>query len=281
MSNISLNLAEDLAVINADNSQVGQMVMNLAINANEAMPDGGTLTIQTENILLDDDFCRLHVGVNPGPHVLLTVSDTGRGIEKEILDRIFDPFYSTKPRDSNKGTGLGLPVVQGIVEQHDGYISVESEVGKGTTFRIYFPALESDKFTKTVKEIPVPMGGNETILLVEDEEPLRRLGLRILEKYGYKVLGVCDGQEAVEVYKKEQDNISLVILDIVMPRMDGKQCIQELLKINPDVKVLISSGVAQDDLIEDVVDLGAKGSLIKPYDIRGLLEKVREVLDSD
>ncbi|MDQ1238791.1 MAG: two-component system, cell cycle sensor histidine kinase and response regulator CckA [Thermodesulfobacteriota bacterium] len=275
-----IHLAEDLAIMNADSDLMNQMVMNLAINGSEAMPDGGTLTIETENAELNDDFCQRHLGLEPGPHVLLTVSDTGRGIEKELLDKICDPFYSTKPRDYHKGTGLGLPVVQGIVEQHKGYLSVESEVGSGTTVRIYFPALENAKAAKTVEEIPLPRGGTETILLVEDEEILRNLGRDVLEQFGYKVLPVGDGQEAVEVYEREQGDISLVILDI-MPRMDGKQCLREFLRINPTVKVLISSGIAEEDLIENVVNLGAKGSLNKPFNVRALLQEVRKVLDTD
>jgi CheY-like chemotaxis protein len=258
------------------------MVMNLAVNANEAMPQGGRLSILTENIVMDDDYCRLHLGVKPGPHVLLTVSDTGRGIDKGLMERIFDPFYSTKMRDYHKGTGLGLSVVQGIVQQHGGHITVESEVGKGTFFRMYFPALEHEIVPEYVEtKIPFSSGGTETILLVEDDEAVRELGVIILEKFGYTVLSVGDGQEALDVYEKEQGNISLVILDILMPRMDGKECLEQLLRINPTVKAIISSGVGQEDLIQHVVKLGAKGAVNKPYGMRQLLGMVREVLDGD
>jgi PAS domain S-box-containing protein len=279
---IDIHLTKDTVIIRADSSQIAQMVMNLAVNANEAMPQGGRLSIQTENIVLDDDYCRPHVGVKPGPHVMLTVSDTGRGIDKGLMERIFDPFYSTKMRDYHKGTGLGLSVVQGIVQQHGGHITVESEVGQGTTFRMYFPALEVEKVPEYVeKEIPYPAGGNETILLVEDWEMVRKLGVTILEKFGYTVLSACDGQEALEVYEKEQGNIALVVLDIIMPRMDGKQCLEQLLRINPTVKVIISSGVGHYDLINDIVKIGAKGAVNKPYGMRQLLGMVREVLDGD
>jgi two-component system, cell cycle sensor histidine kinase and response regulator CckA len=277
---MDIHLEEELEAINADPSQMSQMLMNLAINADESMPDGGILTIETKNIIIDEGFCRQHFGIKPGPHVLLTVSDTGRGIENEQMDKIFDPFYSTKPRDYKKGTGLGLSVVKGTVEQHKGYLSVESELGKGTAFRIYFPSLITGELPRTTKGIVIPNGGGETILLVEDEEAVREMGVKVLEHVGFKVLTAGDGQEGIDVYKKEQGNISLVLLDILMPRMDGKKCLQELLKINPAVKVLISSGVAKDDLINDVVGLGAKGSLIKPYNMRELLKKVRDVLDA-
>jgi len=256
--------------------------MNLAVNANEAIPLGGRLSIQTENIVLDNDYCRVHVGVKPGPHVLLTVSDTGLGIDKSLMERIFDPFYSSKARDYHKGTGLGLSVVQGIVQQHGGHITVESEVGRGTTFRMYFPVLEHEIVPKYIEtKIPYSAGGTETILLVEDMELVRDLGVTILEKFGYTVLSAGDGQEALDVYEKEHGNISLVILDIIMPRMDGKECLEQLLRINPSVKVIISSGVGQEDLIQDVVKVGAKGSVNKPYSMRQLLHMVREVLDED
>jgi len=279
---IEIHLTKDPVIIKADSSQIAQMVMNLAVNAGEAMPQAGRLSILTENIVLDDDYCRLLMGVKPGPHVMLTVSDTGRGIDKGLMERIFDPFYSTKMRDYHKGTGLGLSVVQGIVQQHGGHITVESEVGQGTTFRMYFPALEVEKVPEYVeKEIPYPAGGNETILLVEDWEMVRELGVTILEKFGYTVLSAGDGQEALEVYEKEQGNISLVILDILMPRMDGKECLEGLLRINPAVKVIISSGVGHYDLINDIVKIGAKGAVNKPYSMRQLLGMVREVLDGD
>jgi len=282
MIEMDIHLTKDPVIIKADPSQITQMVMNLAVNANEAMPQGGRLSIQTENIALDDDYCRVHVGVKPGPHVMLTVSDTGLGIDKSLMERIFDPFYSTKTRDYHKGTGLGLSVVQGIVHQHGGHMTVESEVGKGTIFRMYFPKLEHEIVPEYVEtKIPYSAGGTETILLVEDMDLVRELGVIILEKFGYKVLSVGDGQEAIDVYEKEQGNISLVILDIIMPRMDGKECLEQLLRINPAVKVIISSGVGQEDLINEVVEIGAKGAVNKPYSMRQILGMVREVLDAD
>lgn len=278
---IDVRLDGGLAPIEADGSLMGQMLMNLAINASEAMPDGGALTIATKNIVLGDDFCRLHAEVKPGPHVMLTVSDTGRGISKELMDKIFEPFFTTKQRDYHRGTGLGLSVVHGIVQQHSGCITVESELGKGTTFRIHLPAVIAEEVPKTPQETLLPIGGTETILLVDDEELVREFSAKVLENFGYKVIAVADGQEALNVYEQERQNISLVILDIIMPRMEGKQCFKALLRLNPSVKVIICTGVAQDDLVREVVALGAKGSVLKPYNMRELLETVREVLDAD
>ena len=168
------------------------------------------------------------------------------------------------------------------MQQHGGHITVESEISQGTFFRMYFPALEHEIVPEYVEtKIPFSAGGTETILLVEDDEAVRELGVIILEKFGYTVLSVGDGQEALDVYEKEQGNISLVILDILMPRMDGKECLEQLLRINPTVKAIISSGVGQEDLIQDVVKLGAKGAVNKPYGMRQLLGMVREVLDGD
>lgn len=272
---------KNLALINADYGLMSQMVMNLAINAGEAMPEGGTLTIETENVLLDKDFCHRNLGLAPGPHVLLSMSDTGKGIARENLDRLFEPFYSTKTRDYHKGTGLGLPVVQGIVEAHKGHIDVISEVGRGAKFKVYIPAIETGQLSKTHTEFYSPAKGTETILIVEDDERVRSLGKEILEQFGYRILTAADGQEALELYEREQDDISLVLLDIIMPRMDGKQCLQEILRINPDARVLVSSGVVEKDLVKDVVSIGAKGSIMKPFSVNNLLQSMRAVLDAD
>lgn len=278
---INVQLAEDLWIIKADPGLMDQMVSNLAINASEAMPEGGTLTIETQNAVLDDDFCKAHAGAKPGLYVLLTISDTGTGMSLETRERIFDPFFSTKPRDYHRGTGLGLSIVKGIVDEHGGYITVESQLGRGATFRIYFPILTTQEIPKAEAKVDFTATGGETILLVEDEELVRNLEVSILERAGYQVLAVADGLEALDVYAKQRDNIALVILDIVMPRMDGQACLRELMKINPAVKVLISSGVAQDDRVKEVVDLGAKGSLLKPYSIKALQAKVQELIDSE
>jgi PAS domain S-box-containing protein len=265
--------------IMADPSQVGQILMNLAVNARDAMPDGGTLTIQTENVLLDEAFCRTHPEVKPGPHVLLTVSDTGHGMDKHTVERIFDPFFSTK--DVGKGTGLGLATVYGIVKEHKGYIECSSEPGQGTVFRIYFPAMEREENAQTLEEEAVPPGGTETILFVEDEQPLRDLGKYILTSFGYEILDAANGQGALKIYRNQGERISLVVLDLNMPEMDGEQCLAEIIRLNPKARVLVVTGFLEHVSKGSLVDKNAAGFVSKPYEVKQLLDKVRAILDSD
>jgi two-component system, cell cycle sensor histidine kinase and response regulator CckA len=280
MIEIDLVLADDLAPIHADPSQMEQIVMNLAVNASEAMPDTGKLTIRTKNMILDDEFCRIRHGVKPGTYVLLRVSDTGRGIDKETMDRMFDPFFTTKGWDSRRGTGLGLPIVQGVVEQHKGYIECFTELGKGTTFDIYLPAIkEGDEPTKASGKALLP-AGTETVLFVDDEEDIRELGKRYLSRAGYTVLLARNGTDALEIYKSRQDDISLVVLDLVMPETSGRQCLAQILKMNPRMKVLIASGRSSGGTEQDAMEIGAKGFVRKPFDMKQLLQAVRDVLDA-
>jgi len=276
-----LDLADEPAQVSADPSQIAQMVMRLAANSAEAMPQGGRLTIETKNVVLDEDYCRSHAGVKPGPFVMLGVSDTGQGMDAETVERIFDPFFTTKMRDSRKGTGLGMSVVQGIVDQHGGHVTCESEIGRGTAIKIYFPAIELQKRTEAVAEPPLRLGQTETILVVDDEELVRDLAKRILERSGYRVLLAANGKEALALYKKEQENISLVILDLIMPEMSGGQCLEELLKENPGVKVLVATGFSPDAQMQQGLDKAAKGFVAKPYDVRRLLQSVRDALDAE
>ena len=220
--------------------------MNLAINARDAMADGGKLIVQTKNVTLDEQYCSSHVGVIPGNYVMLSISDTGNGMDEPTRARIFDPFFTTKVRDSTKGTGLGLAVVHGIVDQHGGHIICESEPDKGSTFRIYFPALDRVTASPVTKKNPLLDGRGETLLLVDDEKLVRDLGERILERAGYKVITASNGKEAVELYEKAQSNIALVILDLIMPEMGGEQCLQELIRLDPGAKILVASGYAAD-----------------------------------
>ncbi|GAI75457.1 unnamed protein product, partial [marine sediment metagenome] len=233
MVNIELHLAGDLKIINADPIQLEQAMMNLVVNARDAMPDGGKLIIETENAVLDEEYCKSHLGATPGEYVLLTISDTGSGMEKETLEHIFEPFYTTK--EAGSGTGLGLAIVYGIVKSHGGYIMCYSEPGEGTTFKIYFPVLESE----VIEEVPEPeeveeiQGGDETILLVDDEETILDIGKDILGQYGYTTIEARSGEEAIDIYEKEKDRIGLVILDVGMPGMGGHKCLRELLEIDP------------------------------------------------
>ena len=280
MIDIEMILAENLAGIHADPSQLDQVLMNLAVNARDAMPEGGHLTIETENVSLGEEYVRTHLGAKPGEYVLLSMSDTGHGMDKETLQHIFEPFYTTK--EVGKGTGLGLAMVYGIVTQHGGQIRCYSEPGHGTTFKIYLPALvaEREQLDSATREA-MPRGGAETILLVDDEEFVRDLGKRILERSGYTVLTSFNGKEALDLYKRERGQISLVILDLIMPEMGGKQCLEELLKIDPKARILIASGFAANRRTKEATETGARGFVGKPYNIKEMLQSVREALDSE
>lgn len=278
MIDIQIFPADDLASINADPTQVDQVLMNLAVNARDAMTDGGTLIIETANVNLNEEYARAHADVNPGSYVLLAVTDTGSGMDKETLERIFEPFYTTK--ETGKGTGLGLAVVLGIVQQHRGHIKCYSEPGKGTTFKIYFPALVSDENSEEMTSRAMPQGGSETILLVDDEEMIRGLCSRILTIAGYTVIAASNGKEALKLYQERSAEIALVILDLIMPEMSGKECLEGLLRLDASVKVVIASGYSANGPTADALAAGAKGFVNKPYDIRQVLAVVRETLDA-
>ena len=280
MIEVEFRLAEDLKMVNADPGQIEQILMNLAVNAKDAMPDGGKLIVETANVILDQDYCKIHRVANPGSYVQLTVTDTGHGIDKMTIEHIFEPFYTTK--ETGKGTGLGLATVYGIVKSHNGHIVCYSEPDEGTTFKIYLPTIDSTQEARKAEEhLTAPEGGSETILLVDDEEPIRGLGTQILEEFGYTVLTAADGESALQLYSKKQKKIDLVILDLIMPGMGGKLCLLELLKINLDAKVAIASGYSPDGPTREILKNGAKGFISKPYDLRQMLKVIREVLDQN
>lgn len=274
---IDLHLNGDLESAQADSSQIGQILMNLAVNARDAMPNGGTLTMATDNVELDQDYCRRHLGANAGRYAMLAVSDTGHGMDKETLAHIFEPFYTTK--EVGKGTGLGLATVYGIVKQHQGYIACYSEPALGTSFKIYLPAVRSEKELESpITETDIA-GGTETILVADDDDSVLDLTSELLESYGYKVITAVNGKEALEIYRSHGDSISLVILDLIMPEMDGKQCTAEILRVNPKAKILIASGYLASTPSYGVPAYGAKGFVEKPYNTSQVLKMVREVLD--
>jgi two-component system, cell cycle sensor histidine kinase and response regulator CckA len=277
MIDIELILPDDLDRIHADPTQMDQVLMNLAINARDAMPEGGRLVIETSNVFLDEDFSKALVGAKPGEYVILRVSDTGHGMDKETLDHVFEPFYTTK--EAGKGTGLGLAMVHGIVHQHGAYITCNSEPGEGTTFKIYFPAVQMEMSPDIATTGMMPAFGTETILLVDDEEFVRDLGKRILERSGYTVLTAANGKEALELYDREREKISIVLLDLIMPTMGGKDCLRKILEIDPQAKVLIASGYAADTSTKECIELGAKEFVAKPFRIKNLLQQVRKTLD--
>ena len=277
MIEVQTHLAEDLSTVDADSSQIEQILLNLAINAKDAMPDGGKLVIETRNVFLDQRFCEAHAHLEPGKHVLLKVSDTGCGIPKDVLDQIFDPFFTTK--SLGEGTGLGLAMVFGIVRAHRGHIICHSEPTKGTSFEIYFPSAADKKEELKAVTAETAAFGTETILFVDDDELVKDLVKEILDSAGYRTLTAGNGSEALEIYRKRGGEISLVILDLIMPEMGGHQCLDELLKIDPEAKVLIASGYSVDGSILGSIDAGAKGFIGKPYDAKRILQKVRKVLN--
>ena len=276
MIEIELNLSDGLKTVEADSGQIRQLLMNLALNARDAMPEGGKLSIGTNN--LGEGDLSAPSGAKPGDYVQLTVSDTGFGMDGETLDRIFEPFYSTKGLAYK--TGLGLAVVHGIIEQHGGYVKCNSKPGHGTTFQIYLPAAQPRK-ADSVSVKAQPLGGTETILIVDDEEYVRDLASRFLERAGYRVIIAEDALMALGLYDKERSNISLVILDLIMPKIGGRQCLDDLLKIDPKLKVLIASGYSDAENREELVRAGARGFVEKPFHMTELLQTLRDVLDAD
>ena len=274
-------LAADLRSVKADAGQLEQVIMNLAVNARDAMPDGGKLTIQTSNVLLDEDFVKSNVGSRAGPHVLLVVSDNGTGINPEIREQIFDPFFTTK--EAGRGTGLGLAVVYGIVKSSKGYISVHSEVGHGTTFRIYLPAEEraAERPAASVSATRPPTArGTETILLVEDDPAVRGFANSILRDKGYAVLAPQHPAEAEQICAQHTGPIHLLLTDLVMPGMNGRELARRAAALRPQIKVLYMSGYTDDALARHQVSENIFAFVQKPFSPVVLEAKVREVLDS-
>ena len=226
---------------------------------------------------LSDEYLRAHLGTQLGHYVLLTVSDTGVGIEPDALDRIFEPFFTTKT--NGEGTGLGLSMVHGIVSQHGGHIRCYSEPGRGTSFKIYFPVSAGELMSDLTLTREMPAFGTETVLLVDDDDRIREMGRQMIEIGGYSVIVARSGEEALELYAAHKDDLSLVILDLIMPGMGGKKCLEQLLRIDPNVKVLVASGYSSDGIKHDQKLEAAKGFIGKPYDAKDILGAIRKVLD--
>jgi two-component system, cell cycle sensor histidine kinase and response regulator CckA len=276
---LSTELHPELGRVKADQGQIEQVVMNLAVNARDAMPDGGKLVIQTANAVLDEAHARQHPPLTPGQYVVLTVRDTGVGMDKETQSHIFEPFYTTKEKD--KGTGLGLSVVYGVVKQSGGHVLVSSELGKGTTFKIYLPSVD-DVIEKESQHAPPtkPLKGSETILLVEDEDSLRDLTRSLLVQSGYTVLESNSSAQALEIADSHREKIRLLLTDVVLPGISGAALAEKIVRKYPDVKVLFMSGyTARAVAVQGVLEEGTF-LLQKPFDPEALRNKVREVLDT-
>lgn len=269
--------APDLGLINADRGQIEQVLVNLVVNARDAMPDGGRLVIETDNVSLDETWAAAHPGAGPGRYVLLAVTDTGSGMTDEIKAHLFEPFFTTKERGT--GTGLGLATSYGIVQKHGGYISVYSRVGVGTTMAVYLPRAEEEPKERAAPEEKRLPRGDETILLVEDEVAVRRVATRLLEGQGYRVLDAGDGYEALKILDFQQGEIDLLVTDVVLPGMSGRELAEKVRAEKPDLKVLFCSGYTDDVILERRLLEGGEQLVQKPFTIQQLACRVREALD--
>jgi len=277
---ISLDVitGHNLGFVRADPGRIEQILVNLCVNARDAMPTGGTITVETENVRIDNDYCNAHTWAKPGRYTLLSVTDTGCGMDEETLANIFDPFFTTK--DVGEGTGLGLAPVYGLVKQHEGLLHVYSELDKGTTFKIYLPIVERSAEGVGTKIEGPPPTGTETILLAEDDEMVRELSQKILEQSGYTVIPVTNGEEALHLIEKHDGEIDLALLDVMMPKIGGKAVFDHIQKTHPKTRVLFSSGYSMNAIHTDFVLDEGLALIQKPYQRNDLLRRVREVLDS-
>ncbi len=275
---IRTEISHDLWTVRGDATQLHQVLMNLSVNARDAMPDGGTLSISAKNLLIDENYARMNLDAKVGPYIVLTVVDTGTGMPPEIVDRIFEPFFTTK--ELGKGTGLGLSTVIGIVKSHAGFVDVSSQVGQGTEFKIYLPAVKGVE-TEQTENFELPVGHGETILVVDDEVPIREVSKTALEAYGYRVLTASDGIEAVAQYTQYRETVGVVVIDMIMPSMDGPTTIRTLQKINPQVKVVAVSGLSANEQAIAAIGTNLKAFLLKPYTSRDLLRTLSKVLNGN
>ncbi len=271
------SFADDVMTVMADSGQIDQVLINLVTNARDAMPDGGRLVIETTRFEMTADFINAHGYGEPGPYAMMSISDTGAGMDEASMKRIFEPFFTTK--EVGKGTGLGLAIIYGIVKQHNGYITVESEKGTGTTFTLYLPLIRSAVAEAEPGERASFMEGTETVLLAEDDNEVRDLSKFVLEEFGYTVVEAVNGDEAIEQYMKHRETVKLVILDVIMPRKNGKEVYEKIRSVDPDRKVLFMSGYAADVIHQKGILEEEFRILSKPVSPKDFLKKVRETLD--
>ncbi len=271
-------LSEADLVVVADSGHMEQVLMNLATNARDSMPDGGLLHVETSQVLLDEKFIAAHRYGKAGAYALITMTDTGTGMDRTTAERVFEPFFTTK--ETGRGTGLGLSMVYGIVKQHEGYINVYTEPGMGTTFKIYLPlAASSIAAEKPLQQSEPVRGRGETVLIAEDDEPLRRLASSVLREFGYGVIEAIDGEDALEKLREEKDRVQLLLLDVIMPKKNGREVYEEARLLKPGIKVLFASGYTADIVNKKGILDEGQDFVSKPVSPGELLKKIREVLD--
>jgi len=273
--NIQTKLRENTWSVKADQGQIEQALLNIYVNAWQAMPSGGNLYITVENIVIDETYI-MTFAIQLGRYVRVSITDTGVRMDEATRQRVFDPFFTT--REIGRGTGLGLASVYGIIKNHGGFINVYSEKEKGSTFNIYLPAFEKIKKDDEKKEIDRRISGTGTILFVDDEKMIIDVGQAILKKLGYSVLVATAGKEAVDIYEKNREKIDLVVLDMIMPDMNGSEVFEKIREINPDVKVLLSSGYALNGQASGIMEKGCNGFIQKPFNVKKLSAKLNEIL---
>ncbi len=274
---IQMDLAPDIWTAEVDRGQIEQALLNLYVNAWQAMPRGGDLYLKTENVILDAEFVNNKpYKVEAGDYIKITVTDTGIGIDKDTRERIFEPFFTTK--EMGRGTGLGLASVYGVIKNHGGYINVYSEIDQGTTFSIYLPASRKKIQKEIEKTVPTVAMGTGTILLIDDEETIIKVGEELLRELGYEVLAARSGQEAIELYQKNADKIDLVIMDMIMPGMGGGETFDRLKRINRDIKVLLSSGYSINGQASKILERGCDGFIQKPFNLIQLSDKIQQII---
>jgi two-component system, cell cycle sensor histidine kinase and response regulator CckA len=277
---IRTDIPKDLWILSADPTQLHQILMNLCVNARDAMPDGGVLNISAKNLFIDENYARMDVGAKVGPYVVITVSDTGLGIPRNVMDKIFEPFFTTK--EPGKGTGLGLSTVISLVKSHHGFVNLYSEERKGTQFKVYLPSTEIVEASQTGKDeyTELPAGHSEMILVVDDEASIREITKASLEANNYRVLTASDGIEALALYAQYKDEIEAVLTDMMMPFMGGAMTVRSLQRIDPSVKVIAVSGILSSDKISELAGLGVTTLLLKPYTADELLKTLSDLLNS-
>jgi len=276
---VQADIQEDLWTVQGDATQLHQVLLNLCVNARDAMPEGGTLTLTASNVVLDRHYAGMNSEAKQGPYIVIQVEDTGTGMPPEVIDRIFEPFFTTK--ELGKGTGLGLSTSMAIIKSHGGFVRVYSEVGVGTKFRIHLPALEgarSAESTSIIEENELPRGCGELILVIDDESAIRQIAQHTLEAFGYRVLLACDGAEAVALYASHKHEVGAVITDMMMPIVDGPSTIQVLMRMNPQVRIVAASGLNANSMVARAASVGVKHFISKPYSAETLLKTMRDLL---